>query len=138
MLIQNPVSQNLEASTPFSETRSKLKGLLSLTMQFLLLTLSIILNVSGYLIFKQLSGKTMDFQWYVVFIGGLLLGAIGTFCFTQALKTIKLSTAYPVFAGGTCLLILILSTIFFKERLSPLNLVGVALTLGGIYFITRI
>ena len=108
-----------------------------MTMQYLLLTFSIFLNVSGYLIFKQLSGRAMDLRWYTLFMGGLLLGAVGTFCFTQALKAIKLSTAYPVFAGGTALLILILSAILFKERLRPLNLVGVALTLGGIYFITR-
>ena len=106
-------------------------------MQYLVLTFSIILNVSGYLIFKQISGRVMDLTWYMLFIGGLLLGAVATFCFTVALKTLKLSTAYPMFAGGTVLLIVILSTIIFNERLSPVILFGALLTLTGIYFLTR-
>lgn len=106
-------------------------------MQFILLTAAVVLNVIGYLILKHTSGQELTFRFIALYTVGLLLFATATFCFTLSLKAIKLSTAYPVFAGGTCVLIVGLSTLLFKERLNSLNYVGFLLTILGIYLLTR-
>jgi len=72
-----------------------------------------------------------------MFMLGLLLGAVSTFCFTQALKSWNLSTDYPILAAGTCLFNLMFMWMLIKEHASVSNLAGIALALGGIYFMTR-
>jgi multidrug transporter EmrE-like cation transporter len=106
-------------------------------MKYLDITLSIILNVAAYLIFKHISRAPMGLRWYLIFMAGLGLGAVSTFLFTRSLRTFQLSVTYPVFAAGTCMLILICMTLFYKERINGLHLGGIALALGGIYLLTR-
>ncbi|WP_431213370.1 SMR family transporter [Puia sp. P3] len=100
-------------------------------MKYIDLPFAIIFNVAGYLVFKQISGVPKDVRWILLFLFGLGLGAVSTYCFTQALRSWNLSTAYPILAAGTCLFNLVFMWMLNKEHITPVNLVGIGLALGG-------
>lgn len=106
-------------------------------MKYLNLIFAILFNVGGYVLFKHISRTQMGLRWYLIFLAGLGLGAVSTFCFTQSLKSFQLSTTYPIFAAGTALLILVFTTLFYNERFSGAHLGGILLALAGIYLMTR-
>lgn len=70
-------------------------------------------------------------------IGGAVIGFIiaETF-FLLGIKYIPLSQAYPISLCGFPVVALIIAAIFLGERLAPVALVGVALTLIGLYLIS--
>ncbi len=63
---------------------------------------------------------------------GFVLYGFSAFLWIYALKFLPLSKVYP-FTFLTFALVLILSGIVFGERLSPLNYLGVALIVIGVY-----
>lgn len=79
----------------------------------------------------------MTVRWYVVFIFGLILGAINVFFFTKALKDMSLSIAYPIFSGACIFFMALLSHFFFGERVTAINMIGAALVVAGIALISR-
>ena len=71
------------------------------------------------------------------FLLGLCLFALNVFAYQAALRSLKLSMAYPVMVGGGFLLILVASAFLFQERLGAAQYAGIALILGGIWLVVR-
>jgi small multidrug resistance pump len=101
-------------------------------MSYMYLVLSVVFNVSSYLIYKSISGKPNDFLWFALFSFGLILGGINIFFFTKALKNISLSISYPIFSGACIALMVLSSGIFFHERISVYNIIGAVVVIIGI------
>ncbi len=71
------------------------------------------------------------------FIGGLLFYGINVVLFAKALDRLPVSAAYPVLAACGFVLLAVVSAIVFNERLSLVQYLGMAVTLGGIALIAR-
>ena len=68
----------------------------------------------------------------------LLIGLANTLCFIKSLEKIDLSTSYPIFSGGSIILISLISAILFRETFSAQKLIGVLVLCGGMYLIWRV
>jgi small multidrug resistance pump len=106
-------------------------------MKYLLLIFAVLFNVSAYIIFKTISGKPNNFQWFLIFSVGLLLGAINTFLFTKSLKEINLGLAYPIFSAASITLIIGVSIFIFNEKFNLINFFGALLIILGIILLTK-
>lgn len=106
-------------------------------MRYSLLALAVAFNVGSYVIFKSISAKSHDLAWAGLFACGLALGAVNVFLFTTALRELRLAIAYPVFAGASITLIVLVSAWLFNEKVTSLNLAGAALVVLGIAFLSR-
>ena len=106
-------------------------------MKYLFLIFAVLFNVSAYIIFKTISGKPNNFNWFAIFSIGLILGAINTFLFTKSLKEINLSIAYPVFSAASISLIILTSVFLFNEKLNVINIIGAFVIIIGIILLTR-
>jgi len=101
-------------------------------VKYLFLSLSVAFNVGSYLLYRTVAGRTNDWIWVTLFSAGLGLGAINTFFFTKALKTMSLSVAYPVFSGACIALIMLIGVVVFQEKISLLNILGFFVVGAGI------
>ncbi|OGG37500.1 hypothetical protein A2110_02855 [Candidatus Jorgensenbacteria bacterium GWA1_54_12] len=54
-----------------------------------------------------------------------------------SLGRIDLHIAYPTFVSATTILVTISSVVIFGEKVTLLNVFGIALVLGGIFLLTR-
>jgi multidrug transporter EmrE-like cation transporter len=106
-------------------------------MKYIYLTLAVLFNVSGYMIFKQISGRQEDLAWAASFAAALALGAVNVFFFTKALRELAFAVAYPAFAGASITLVVLVSAAVFRERVLPVHLLGAATVMLGIYLLTR-
>ena len=106
-------------------------------MKYLFLTFAVLFNVSAYIIFKTISGKPNNLNWFIIFSIGLILGAINTFLFTKSLKEINLSIAYPVFSAASISLVILISVFIFNEKLNFVNIIGAFVIIIGIILLTR-
>jgi small multidrug resistance pump len=71
------------------------------------------------------------------FLLGVLCFATNLACYSIALKSLKLSLAYPLMVSLGYLLIVLVSWFLFGERLSPLQYLGIGLILVGLWFVVR-
>jgi multidrug transporter EmrE-like cation transporter len=106
-------------------------------MKYLFLSFAVLFNASAYIIFKTISGKPNNLQWFMFFSIGLILGAINTCLFTKSLKEINLGIAYPVFSAASITLILLISVFLFNEKINITNIIGAFTTILGIVLLTR-
>ena len=106
-------------------------------MNYSLLALAVAFNVGSYVIFKSVSAKAHDLAWAGLFACGLALGALNVFLFTTALRELRLATAYPIFAGASIALIVLVSTWLFHEKMTSLNLAGAGMVVLGIALLSR-
>ncbi len=68
---------------------------------------------------------------------GVLLFGLALLGYSAVLSRMSLSTAYPVMAGGGFLLVFLLSAIFLKEAITPLQLAGALCIILGIWLLLR-
>lgn len=106
-------------------------------MKYIFLSLSVLFNISAYIIFKTISGKEHSVRWYALFLIGLLLGAVNVYFFTRSLKEIDLGIAYPVFSAASISIIILLSFFLFRERLTIINVIGAIIVMAGIFLLTK-
>jgi multidrug transporter EmrE-like cation transporter len=72
-----------------------------------------------------------------VFLCGFLLFAFASLIYIRALKSISLSTAYPVFVSIAFAVVAVGTMMLFGERLSAPKILGSAFLIAGIAFIAR-
>jgi small multidrug resistance pump len=97
-------------------------------MSWLFLILAILLEVSGTTSMKLSQGFTKIVPSILLFFFyGLSLGAL-----TLAWKTIDVSVAYTVWSGLGTALIAAAGIVWFKEPLSAVKLVSIALIIIGV------
>lgn len=106
-------------------------------MKYLFLLLSISFNILSYTLYKFISNRQNDWIWYSVFILGLIFGAVNTYFFTKSLREINLGVAYPIFSGACIVLMLLVGTLMFKEKVTSTNIIGIIIIIIGIIFTTR-
>ncbi|MCK4303068.1 MAG: cation transporter [Candidatus Eisenbacteria sp.] len=73
----------------------------------------------------------------VPFLAGLACFALNVLIYTQALKKLPISVAYPLMVCGGYLIILLVSWFLFQERLPLMRYVGAGLMLTGLWFLVR-
>lgn len=71
------------------------------------------------------------------FLLGIVCFGMNLACYSIALKSLKLSLAYPMMVSLGYLLIVVVSWFLFGERLSPLQYFGICLILIGLWFVVR-
>ncbi len=72
-----------------------------------------------------------------VFICGFLLFGLASLLWMRVPTSIGLSVAYPVFVSVTYAVVAIGAMFLFGERLTAPKLLGAALLIAGIFFISR-
>lgn len=70
------------------------------------------------------------------FIGGLIFYGFNVILFVKALEYLPVSSAYPVLFGFGFILLALSSNYFLGERISSLQLLGILLTLIGIFLLS--
>ena len=78
-----------------------------------------------------------NFSRNPVYILAIFLFGMNLLAYSVALKTFRISVAYPVMVSGGYLLILLAGWFVFHERLSVSQYGGIALILAGIWFVVR-
>ena len=73
----------------------------------------------------------------VPFVAGLCCFALNVLIYTQALKKLPLSLAYPLMVSLGYLIIVVVSAFWFGERLSATRYLGIGLMLTGLWFAVR-
>ncbi|MGB9792582.1 MAG: hypothetical protein ACPLTR_08415 [Thermacetogeniaceae bacterium] len=68
---------------------------------------------------------------------GVLLFGLALLGYSAVLSRMNLSTAYPVMAGGGFLLVFVLSALFLREAITPLQLAGALCIILGIWLLLR-
>jgi multidrug transporter EmrE-like cation transporter len=71
-----------------------------------------------------------------LFVAGVLLYIAGALIWFRVISTENLNVSYPALVGMTFLLVTIGSTVFFKEPVSPLKILGLGLILAGILVVS--
>ena len=71
------------------------------------------------------------------FVCGFLLFALASLIYIRALKSISLSTAYPVFVSIAFAVVAVGAVMLFGERFNASKLLGSAFLIAGIAFVAR-
>lgn len=106
-------------------------------MKYVFLSLAIIFNIIAYIIFKSISAKQNNLQWYIIFCVGLIIAGTNTYFFTKSLKDINLGIAYPIFSAFSIALIIVISILLFHEKMNLINILGALIIIIGIVLLTR-
>ena len=69
-------------------------------------------------------------SWPVIV--GIVLFALNVLAYTQVLTKMPLSVAYPIMVSMTGLIVILGSTILFKESITVAQWIGFALIIGGV------
>ena len=105
-------------------------------MGTLFLAVSIVFNTVANGFFKQASAIAgFGQRKLLLFASGLFIGLLNTIAYLKALETIRLGTAYPLFAAGSIVLIAVMSLVLFGESLSWRQTAGLVVLCGGLYLL---
>lgn len=83
------------------------------------------------------TAKGLAIYMQPLYLLALALFGMNLVAYSWALKSFKISAAYPVMVSGGYLLILLAGWFLFGERLSSVQYAGVGLILAGIWFVVR-
>lgn len=70
-------------------------------------------------------------------LGGLFLYGISFFLWLFIISKIKLNTAYPIAASLNFSLVVIFSWLFLKEQILPVQILGIAVIIFGIFLLLK-
>ena len=109
---------------------------------WLMLIVSIALNVAGNLFVKQFSATTeirglWDYA-SLPFMLGIAAFGLGVIFYGRALKDIPIVLAYPIQVGACILVIALFAVAVFGERIGLRDTAGIALIIGGMVLLSRI
>jgi multidrug transporter EmrE-like cation transporter len=68
-------------------------------------------------------------------MGGIILFACNVLAYAFALSKLRLSVAYPVMTSVGLVIVMVLSFVLLGEKITPLQLLGTALILGGVVLV---
>ena len=107
-----------------------------------MLAVSILFNVAGNLLVKKFSATTeIRSIWdylAVPFVLGIGAFGLGVIFYGRALRDIPIVLAYPIQVGACILVIALFAVSVFGEKLSPPDLLGIALVVSGIALLSRV
>lgn len=106
----------------------------------MLMSFSAIITVAIYLMFVRAQPGAMSFSklgaFYAV-LGGISIGAGMVFFFGLFSKGADIATAQPVIKSAVVLSAVLLGVIVLREKMSLMQVVGMVLSIAGIYFLTK-
>lgn len=102
------------------------------------LTTSIIFNTVANGFFKSASalGEFSPRKWTLLGVG-LFVGLLNTLAYLKALETVRLSTAYAVFASASTLLIALMSMVHFGEPMTLHKGIGLTVICLGLLILWK-
>ena len=100
------------------------------------LTFALVCNAAANVLLKYTAGRSGLATYLDRYLLALFLFGLNLIAYSWALKTFKISAAYPVMVSGGYLLILLAGWFLFGERLT-VQYAGVGLILGGIWLVVR-
>lgn len=113
----------------------------------LLLAFAIVGNASANVLIKAGAariGETTslgEFLWKAVtspaIVGGTVLFAVVLGAYSAVLTKVPLSTAYPLMTGLGFLIVVLASSLLFRESIQPPQLLGMALIVLGVWLVAR-
>jgi multidrug transporter EmrE-like cation transporter len=83
------------------------------------------------------AGGALQTYLSLPFLAGLCCFGLNLMSYTQALKKLPISMAYPLMVSIGYLIILVVSWFLFGERLAPVKFAGAGLMLVGLWLLTR-
>ena len=105
-------------------------------MGIFFLTASVVFNTIANGFFKKASAISFfNGRKAWLFAAGLLIGLLNTLAYLKALETIRLGTAYPLFAAGSIVLIALMSLFFFGEPISWKQGSGLVVVCIGLFLL---
>jgi multidrug transporter EmrE-like cation transporter len=108
---------------------------------WLMLAVSILLNVAGNLLVRRFSTTVaVRSLWDYVspaFVLGIAAFGLGVVFYSRALRSIPIVMAYPIQVGACILLIAAFAAAVFGEKIGIPDALGIALILGGIALLSR-
>ncbi len=116
---------------------------------YLLLGIALVLNAAANLLMKFAALQTAQaapgpglaglIRVYLTapFVAGLICFGLNLLAYTQALKRLPISIAYPTMVSLGYLIILVVSWFIFQERLTLPRYVGAGLMLAGLWLLVR-
>ena len=100
------------------------------------LAFSVIFNTVANGFFKSASDiQVLGSRKILLFAFGLFIGLLNTACYLKSLETIKLGTAYAVFAASSTILIALVSIWYFQESVSIQKFVGLGVICAGLFLL---
>ncbi len=117
---------------------------------YIFLILALVLNAAANILIKlsqtrlaatevQQVGFAGIVQTYLnwPFIVGICCFGLNLLAYTQALKRLPLSIAYPMMVTVGYLIILVVSWFLFQERLTATKYIGAVMMIGGLWLLVR-
>jgi len=118
---------------------------------FLILIASVFFTVTAQLCLKKgilaLGSLDASFSSFLSLIprvfqniwlmGGVFLYGISFLLWLFVISKIKLNTAYPIAASLNFSLVVLFSWLFFKEHLLPIQILGIAVIIFGIFLLLK-
>jgi multidrug transporter EmrE-like cation transporter len=111
---------------------------------YIALVLTIISNTFANTLIKVAMNKADKTQGLInqylfnpYFIAGVILFALSLISYSITLTKMKLSVAYPVIISACFVLVVFISWFYLKERISLIQLTGIALIVIGIWLVLK-
>ncbi len=82
---------------------------------------------------QRLTGMYLSWPFLI----GLFAFGLNLVFYTQALKTLPISIAYPVMTGAGFVFIAVSGIYLFSEKLQPAQMIGIGLVFAGILMISH-
>lgn len=104
-------------------------------MPYVVVLLVSALGVLGDFFLKRAGdGKKIDLPQFLI---GMAIYATTAFGWYYVIKHIKLSAVGPLYAISTILMLTLVGTLVFKERLAPLEMIGIGMSLVAVILLSR-
>ncbi len=101
----------------------------------------LILLLSGVGVFGDMmlkrSGEGPAWMDARYFVGGVIIYGLTAFGWFFIMKHVKLATIGVVYSVGTVILLAIVGTLFFRERLNPFEMAGLVLAIASLVLMGR-
>ncbi|MFH1143426.1 MAG: SMR family transporter [Candidatus Eisenbacteria bacterium] len=117
---------------------------------YFFLVIALVLNAAANLLIKYAAvqrgaaappatGMSAALRAYfsVPFVLGVICFGLNLLAYTQALRKLPISSAYPIMVSLGYLIILLVSWFVFQERLGPQRYAGAALMMIGLWLLLR-
>ena len=115
-------------------------------MKWLALVVAIIFNSAANILIKTAvannKGRSIvalirDRSFSLPVLAGISCFVLALASFSYVLSRTNLSIAYPVLTSGCFLVIALVSWLFFKESITPPQILGFTLLIAGIWLVAR-
>lgn len=116
-------------------------------MTLIILGIAIVLNAGANILIKMGMNSAPDlravsagryllyFVTNVYVLSGILSFGLALLTYSYVLSKVNLSVAYPIMTSCGFVIVVLFSVFFLSERLVPLQAVGMALILAGVWLV---